>query len=88
MDSQKFSHVSIQDTHSIRLYLESLIAALENKEITLLSGHETIQMGVADLCRIAIQAKKKGSENKLSIKLSWSEDGAAPGFSPDEIEIK
>lgn len=87
MDSKKFSHVSIQDTESIKLYFESLIAALAKKSITLYSGDESLQMTVAELCRISIQAKKKGGDNKLTIKLSWTEAGGPPELSQDEVRI-
>ena len=87
MDANKFSHVSIQDTETIGVYLESLIEALDKKEITLSSGSDNMQMTVANLCRITIQAKKKGKDNKLSIKLSWTDDGPTPSFSQDEIKI-
>ncbi|MBN2706353.1 MAG: amphi-Trp domain-containing protein [Deltaproteobacteria bacterium] len=87
MDGKKFSHVSLQDTNSIKLYFESLIEALDKKKITLLSGEEKIVMAMGDLCRISIQAKKKGLENKLTIKLSWTDVGGPSELSREEIEI-
>ncbi|HDS16904.1 MAG TPA: amphi-Trp domain-containing protein [Proteobacteria bacterium] len=84
---KKFSHVSLQDTNSIKLYLESLIEALDKKKITLLSGDEKIVMAMGELCRISFQAKKKGLENKLTIKLSWTDAGGPAELSREEIEI-
>lgn len=87
MDSKKFSHISIQDTEAVKLYLKSLIEALEKKQITLSSGKEKMEMAVGDLCRVSIQAKKKGLENKLSIKLNWRENGKPMELSEDDVEI-
>lgn len=87
MGTKKFSHVSIQDTNSIRLYLHSLIEALERKKITLTSGDDKMDMNVSELCRISIQAKSKDSENKIAIKLSWTEAEKTPELSETKVEI-
>ena len=87
MSTKKFSHVSIQETESVKSYLNSLVEALEQKKITLSSGDENLVMNMGDLCRLSIQAKKKDSEYKLAIKLSWTENGQPSDLSQKEVAI-
>ncbi len=73
MSTKKFDYESLQDAHSIKSYLVSLIDSLEKGRIILKSDGEELAMRVDDLMKFSVQAKKKDGQNKLSIKLSWSE---------------
>lgn len=73
MSTKKFDYESLQDAHSIKNYLVSLIDSLEKGRIILKSDGEELAMRVDDLMKFSVQAKKKDGQNKLSIKLSWSE---------------
>lgn len=73
MSTKKFDYESLQDAHSIKTYLVSLIDSIEKGRIILKSNGEEMAMRVDDLMKFSVQAKKKDGQNKLSIKLSWSE---------------
>ena len=73
MSTKKFDYGSLQDAHSIKTYLVSLIDSIEKGRIILKSNGEEMSMRVDDLMKFSVQAKKKDGQNKLSIKLSWSE---------------
>ncbi|MFA7346616.1 MAG: amphi-Trp domain-containing protein [Desulfurivibrionaceae bacterium] len=73
MSTKKFDYESLQDAHSIKTYLVSLIDSIEKGRIILRSNGEEMAMRVDDLMKFSVQAKKKDGQNKLSIKLSWSE---------------
>ncbi|MFA7382816.1 MAG: amphi-Trp domain-containing protein [Desulfurivibrionaceae bacterium] len=74
MSTKKFDYESLQDAHSIKSYLVSLIDSIEKGRIILKSNGEEMAMRVDDLMKFSVQAKKKDGQNKLSIKLSWSEN--------------
>lgn len=73
MSTKKFDYESLQDAHSIKTYLVSLIDSIEKGRIVLKSNGDEMAMRVNDLMKFSVQAKNKDGQNKLSIKLSWSE---------------
>ncbi|MCB2183011.1 MAG: amphi-Trp domain-containing protein [Desulfobulbaceae bacterium] len=73
MSNLKFNYESLQDTETIKTYLESLIDSIQKGCINLKSNGEEISMQVDDLVKFTVRAKKKDGLNKLNIKLSWAE---------------
>ena len=72
MPHDKFSYDSIQDITSIKQYFNSLLEAIEKRRIVLKSEDKEIILNVNEMFRFAVHARKKGRENKLSIKMSWT----------------
>lgn len=73
MSNLKFNYESLQDTETIKAYLESLIDSIQKGTITLKSNGEEISMQLDNLMKFTVRAKKKDGLNKLNIKLSWTE---------------
>jgi len=77
MSHDKFSYDSIQDITSIKQYFSSLLESIEKRRIVLKSEDKEIILNVNELFRFTVHARKKGRENKLSIKMSWTNKGEA-----------
>ncbi|MEA2085313.1 MAG: amphi-Trp domain-containing protein [Thermodesulfobacteriota bacterium] len=75
MPQDKFSYESIQDIESVKRYFNSLLESMENRRIVLKSEDKEIVLEIDQLFRFAVRARKKGRENKLSIKMSWTSNG-------------
>ncbi len=75
MSHDKFSYDSIQDIKSVKRYFNSLLEAIENRRIVLKSENKEIVLKIDELFHFTVHARKKGRENKLSIKMSWSSKG-------------
>ena len=75
MSHDKFSYDSIQDIKSVKQYFNSLLEAIEKRRIVLKSEDKEIILNVNETFRFAVHARKKGRENKLSIKMSWTNKG-------------
>ena len=73
MAEQKFTHESLQDLKSIRAFLDALITSVDKKRLILTSEGQEIVMEMEELLKFSLRAKKKGGENKLSIKISWTD---------------
>lgn len=72
MSHDKFSYDSIQDIESVKRYFNSLLEAIENRRIVLKSENKEIILKIDELFNFTVRANKKGRENKLSIKMSWT----------------
>ena len=75
MSHDKFSYESIQDITSVKQYFSSLLESIEKRRIVLKSEDQEIILKVDELFRFTVHARKKGRENKLSIKMSWTSKG-------------
>ncbi len=78
MAKQKFSYDSIQDVHSVRKYLKSLIRSLDAGNISLTSEEGSIDLKMRDLLHFSIEARKNGSKNKLTLELRWTDKKEFP----------
>jgi len=70
-DIEEFEHESIQDNETVGAYLESLIEGFRKGEIVLTSDSRRIELHPNNVLHFDLEAKKKGSKSKLTIKLSW-----------------
>jgi len=73
MAEQKFAHESLQDLKSIRAFLDALVTSVDKKRLVLSSEGQEMVMEMEGLLKFSLRAKKKGGENKLSIKIAWSD---------------
>ncbi|WP_207264627.1 amphi-Trp domain-containing protein [Desulfovibrio sp. Huiquan2017] len=86
MAEEKFVFDSLQDCGSIKDFLESLIEGFEKRSINLSTNGNEIHLEPEGLLNFTIKARKKGTENKISIKVSWKDAPAAQ--SPEDVFLK
>ena len=87
MSGDKFSYDSIQDITSIKQYFSSLMESIEKRRIVLKSEDKEIVLNLNELFRFAVHARKKGRENKLSIKMSWTTKDEAKDDNTNTLTI-
>ncbi|WP_207680496.1 amphi-Trp domain-containing protein [Desulfonema magnum] len=71
--NEQFEYESFQDNDSISKYLQALIQGFEKGKLTFSSDLDNIVLEPNGLLQFGIKARKKGSKNKLSIKISWKD---------------
>lgn len=81
--NEKFNYESIQDSDTIRDYIQSIITGIENGKIVLSQNGDEVVLNPGNLLKFEIKAKKKGDTNKLSIKISWREEGKTLSIDED-----
>jgi amphi-Trp domain-containing protein len=86
MSEEKFVFDSLQDSETIRDFLTSLTDGFEKGCITLSTNGDAIELAPSGLLNFMVKAKKKGSANKLSIKVAWKDSGK--GQKPADTELK
>lgn len=87
-NDQKFEFDSLQDSESIKSFLQSLVDGFENGKIVLSSETEEITLHPNALLRFNVKAKRKdNSKNQLSIKISWKEPKIEARGANKEIRI-
>jgi len=74
---EKFEFESVQDCRTIQKYLQAIQEGFEQGRIVLNSDGAEISLAPSGFVKFAVSAKRKGTENKLSLKVSWKE-GEAP----------
>jgi amphi-Trp domain-containing protein len=77
MAEEKFVFDSLQDCETIKNFLEALIEGFEKHSIDLSTNGNEIHLEPQGLLNFTVKAKKKGTENKLSIKVTWKESSSA-----------
>mgnify|MGYP000628051185 CR=1 FL=1 len=88
MAEEKFVFDSLQDSDTIKQFLESLTEGFEKGNITLTSNGDEIYLRPEGMLNFMVKAKKKGNENKLSIKISWKEVSGPKDDEPGALKIK
>lgn len=73
MSEESFVFDSLQDSESIKDFLSSLTDGFERGTITLSTNGDTIELTPHGLLSFMVKAKRKGSANKLSIKVAWKD---------------
>lgn len=75
----KFAFESIQDCQTIQKYLHALQEGFGNGRIVVNSGDAEITLTPEGFLKFEIGVKKKGDDNKLTIKVSWKDkNGDSP----------
>ena len=72
--SQRFKHESIEDTESIVKYFQAVGEGFAKSALLFSSDEERLVLKPKGLINMDVEAKRKGGEVKLSIKLRWSEE--------------
>jgi amphi-Trp domain-containing protein len=76
---EKFEFESVQDCQTIRKYLQALQEGFEAGRIVLNAEGSEMCLTPGGYMRFVVAVKKKGNENKLSIKVSWKDrDSKSP----------
>lgn len=73
MSEEKFVFDSLQDSETIKAFLASLTEGFEKGSITLSTNGDAIELKPDGLLNFIVKARKKGTENKLSIKVEWKD---------------
>lgn len=69
----KFEFDSMQDPKSIQQFLTALTEGFARERIVLRSEAEEIVLVPGPLLGFSVKAKRKGGENKISIKMVWKD---------------
>jgi amphi-Trp domain-containing protein len=86
-DRQDFIFESLQDTQTIKGYLESLLEGLDKGKIILRSNGEEICLEPTNLVKLGIKAKKKGTTRKITMKLAWKEEKGVTITASKKLDI-
>jgi amphi-Trp domain-containing protein len=70
---KKFIFESLQDVKSICSFLDAITDGMKTGKVVLSSSDECIEMHPTGLLNMSIKAKKKGSNNKIGLKIQWKE---------------
>ena len=75
----KFEFESVQDCQTIQKYLQALQEGFAQGRIVLNSEGSEICMHPGGYMKFEVSVKKKGTDNKLGIKVSWKDtNGESP----------
>ena len=85
--NDEFKHDSVQDRASIATYLRALLEGFEKGHLELGTGGQTFTLDPEGLLELEVRAKRKGGRCKLSLKVSWREDGESSNGN-DELTIR
>ncbi|MFP4167764.1 MAG: amphi-Trp domain-containing protein [Desulfonatronovibrionaceae bacterium] len=83
----KFSHESIQDSQSIKQFLEALEEGLEKGTMHLSNQTESIDLFPQGLLKFSIKAKRKDETNKISLKIEWKDSRTSELISTAPVNI-
>lgn len=72
-DLKNFKYESVQDIETIISYLEAITEGFRSGELLFASQDKEVVYRPQGLLGLTIEAKKKGSRRKLSIKFGWKE---------------
>ena len=70
---EKFEFESVQDCHTIQKYLQALQGGFEQGRIVLSVDGSEIVLHPEGFMKFEVTAKKKGTENKLALKVTWKD---------------
>jgi amphi-Trp domain-containing protein len=69
----KFEFESVQDSQTIQKYLQALQDGFAQGRIVLNSEGSEICLHPSGYMKFQVSVKKKGAENKLSVKFAWKD---------------
>lgn len=82
----KFEFESVQDCQSIQKYLQALQEGFASGRIMVNSGDAEICLHPEGFMKFEVLVKKKGGENKMTIKVAWK-DKPTDAAAADTISI-
>ena len=84
----RFKHESIDDSESISKYLEALRDGFEKGALVFSSDEKKLMVQPRGLINMAVEAKHKDDEVKLTIKFRWSEASGQRKFQNAQLTIE
>ena len=72
-EDKTFKHESLQDRTSVLAYLDALRQSFIDGKLVLASKDKELELEPKGLIRFDIEAKRKGDQRKLTLKMSWKE---------------
>lgn len=87
MSDEKFVFDSLQDSETIKAFLASLTDGFEKGTITLSTNGDAIELKPDGLLNFVVKARKKGAENKLSIKVEWKDAAKGKKDTDDTLQV-
>jgi amphi-Trp domain-containing protein len=72
---EKFEFESVQDCRTIQKYLQALQEGFEQGRIVLNAEGSEIVLNPGGYMKFEVAVKRKGVENKLSLKVAWKDKG-------------
>jgi len=87
MSEERFVFDSLQDRETIKDFLVSLTDGFEKGAITLSTNGDAIELTPHGLLNFMVKAKKKGSANKLSIKIAWKDSQKEKKVKDDALKV-
>jgi amphi-Trp domain-containing protein len=86
--ADRFKHESLQDTETIVQYLNALKEGLQGGTLALTSDDHRLLLKPQGLINLDVEAKRKGDEVKLVIKLRWNEESRSAGGRSSALKIQ
>jgi amphi-Trp domain-containing protein len=74
MSNDRFKHESLEDSETIVKYLNALRDGFSSGTLTFVSDDKKLVVRPRGLINLDVDAKRKGDEIKLSVKMRWAED--------------
>ncbi|SHL15689.1 amphi-Trp domain-containing protein [Desulfatibacillum alkenivorans DSM 16219] len=84
---EKFEFESLQDSQTIKDFLESLIQGIENKKIQLSTNGDEILLQPNNMLKFQVKARRKKDTSKLVLKISWKNSDKGDPLDKDPIVI-
>jgi amphi-Trp domain-containing protein len=87
MAEEKFVFDSLQDNVTIKDFLNSLTEGFEKGSITLSTNGDEIVLNPQGLLNFTVKAKKKGLENRLSVKVTWKDNPVSKPLEASALKV-
>jgi amphi-Trp domain-containing protein len=83
-----FVHKSFQDRTSVARLLSALTEGLASGHLVLAAGDQTLTLAPEGRLTVLVEASHRGRSRRLSLKVRWTDPGAAPDVSPDPLRVE
>lgn len=70
---KRFRHESVQDTDTIKEYLQALVDGMSNRKLVFQSGDERVELTPVGLLEFALKARAKGEDRRVTFTITWKE---------------
>ena len=85
-DNKTFSHISLQDSQSLKEILESIAKSIKKGKMVFSDDDNEITLSPEKLMRLKLQATKTSTKHQVNIKISWDLDSIKTQ-KPDTLKI-
>lgn len=84
----RFKHESLEDTETIAKYLKALWEGFEQGSIQFSTDDRQLQLQPQGLISLDVEARRKDSDVKLSLKFRWTEPGGHKEIKNRSLKIQ